>query len=55
MRGVNLQRQQELIVSAPLEASALVHQIACCGYARGAKSVTCLYEDPVLIRDHLTK
>jgi len=55
VRGVNLQRQQELIVSAPLEASALVHQIACCSYARGAKSVTCLYEDPVLIRDHLTE
>jgi aminopeptidase len=52
-RGVNLQPQQELIVSAPLEAAGLVRQVAHCAYAHGAKSVTCLYEDPALVREHL--
>jgi aminopeptidase len=54
-RAVNLQRGQELIVSAPLEAAALVRHIARHAYARGCKSVTCLYEDPGLIRDHIVE
>lgn len=51
--GVNLQPEQELIVSAPLEASALVQQIARIAYQHGAKLVTCLYDDPSLIRARL--
>jgi aminopeptidase len=54
-RGVNLQRGQELIVSAPLDAAALVRQVARRAYARGSKSVTCVYEDPLLIRDHIVE
>lgn len=53
--GVNLQLHQELIVSAPLEANELVRQIARSAYRRGAKSVTCVYEDPALIRDRLAE
>jgi aminopeptidase len=51
--GVNLQPGQELIVSAPLEASALVQQIARSAYQCGSPLVTCLYDDPQLIRDRL--
>jgi aminopeptidase len=51
--GVNLQKGQELIVTAPLEASALVHHLARTAYQEGAKLVTCLYEDPAMIRDRL--
>lgn len=54
-RGINLQHDQELIVTAPLEAAPLVHAITRSAYARGGKSVTCLYEDPQLIRDQLTE
>jgi aminopeptidase len=54
-RGVNLQRGQELIVSAPLDAAALVRQVARRAYAHGAKSVTCVYEDALLIRDHIVE
>jgi aminopeptidase len=54
-RGLNLQRGQELIVTAPLEAAPLVQRIARFSYARGATLVTCLYEDPQLIRDHLAE
>ncbi len=49
--GVNLQRGQELIVTAPIEASALVHHVTKLAYRRGAKLVTCLYEDPDMIYD----
>jgi aminopeptidase len=48
--GVNLQIGQELIVSAPLEATALVHEVTRAAYQEGAKLVTCLYEDPAMIR-----
>jgi aminopeptidase len=49
--GVNLQHGQELIVTAPIEASAFVHHIAKIAYQQGAKLVTCLYEDPAMIHD----
>lgn len=52
-RAVALQQGQELIVSAPLEAAPLVGHIARRAYARGCRSVTCLYEDPALIRAHI--
>ena len=48
--GVNLQIGQELIVTAPLEAAALVHDVTRAAYQQGARLVTCLYEDPVMIR-----
>ena len=51
--GVNIQRGQELIVTAPIEASALVHHIVRIAYQQGAKLVTCLYEDPRLIHERL--
>lgn len=54
-RALNLRRGQELIVSAPLDAADLVRQVARCAYARGARGVTCLYEDPALIRAHLVE
>jgi aminopeptidase len=50
--GVNVQRGQELVISAPLEASALVREVGRRAYQRGAKLVTCLYDDPELILDH---
>jgi aminopeptidase len=53
--GVNLQPHQELIVSAPLEASGLARQIARSAYRHGAKSVVCLYEDPALILERLAE
>ena len=34
--GVNLQRGQELIVTAPIEASAFVHHIVKIAYREGA-------------------
>jgi aminopeptidase len=49
--GVNLQRGQEFIVTAPIEASALVHHITTIAYQLGAKHVTCLYDDPRMIQD----
>ena len=49
--GVNLQQGQELIVTAPIEASALVHRITRIAYRQGAKFVSCLYEDPEMIHD----
>jgi len=48
--GVNLQSGQELIVNAPLEAAALVRHISRAAYRRGARLVTCLYDDPDMIR-----
>jgi aminopeptidase len=48
--GVNLQIGQELIVNAPLEAAALVHEVTRAAYRQGAKLVTCLYEDPAMMR-----
>jgi aminopeptidase len=48
--GVNLQSGQELIVSAPIEASSLVGHITRVAYQRGAKAVTCLYDDPAVMR-----
>jgi aminopeptidase len=52
--GVNLQRGQELIITAPVEASALVRILTRVAYQRGAKLVTCLYEDPLMLRDRLS-
>jgi aminopeptidase len=49
--GVNLQKGQELIVTAPIEARALVRHISRLAYRMGAKLVTCLDEDPGMIRD----
>ena len=49
--GVNLQPGQEIIITAPLEASAFVHHLTKAAYQQGAKLVTCLYEDPEIIRD----
>lgn len=43
--GLNIQRGQELIITAPLEARALVQHITRIAYQRGAKLVTCFYED----------
>jgi len=51
--GVNLQPEQELIINAPLEASTLVQQVVRIAYQRGAKLVTCLYDDPSSIRARL--
>ena len=48
--GLNLQPRQELIITAPVEAQALVHGITTVAYRAGAKLVTCLYEDPPAIR-----
>ncbi len=48
--GVNLQRGQELIVTAPLEARDLVERVAVHAYRAGAPLVTCLFDDPALIR-----
>jgi aminopeptidase len=48
--GVNVQRDQELIVSAPIEARVLVRHVAATAYRAGAKLVTCLYDDPQLLR-----
>ena len=52
--GVNLQRGQELIITAPLEASALVRTLTRVAYQRGAKLVTCLYEDAHMLQDRLS-
>ena len=49
--GVNVQQGQELIVSAPIDASELVRYVARSAYHRGATLVTCLYDDPRLIYD----
>ena len=48
--GLDLHEGQELIVSAPIEAQAFVGQVAAAAYRAGAPLVTCLYEDPALIR-----
>jgi aminopeptidase len=48
--GVSVQPGQELIVSAPIEAQPLVHGVTAEAYRRGAKLVTCLYDDPPTIR-----
>jgi len=48
--GLNLQAGQELIISAPLEASELVRQVTVLAYRGGARLVTCLYDDPYAIR-----
>jgi len=48
--GVNLQRGQELIVSAPVEAQPLVRYVTDEAYRQGAKLVTCLYDDPPAVR-----
>jgi aminopeptidase len=51
--AVNLQPDQELIVTAPLEARELVHYVTKSAYQRGARLVTCLYDDPRMILDRL--
>lgn len=48
--GLDLREGQELIVSAPIEAQPFVGQVAAAAYRAGAPLVTCLYEDPALIR-----
>jgi aminopeptidase len=53
--AVNLQPGQELVVTAPIEASALVRHVAGVAYRRGARAVTCVYEDPDLIREQLVE
>lgn len=55
--GLDLRAGQELIVSAPVEARPFVGHVAAAAYRAGAPLVTCLYEDPALIRarfDHGT-
>lgn len=55
--GLDLREGQELIVSAPIEAQSFVGHVAAAAYRAGAPLVTCLYEDPALIRarfDHGT-
>lgn len=52
--GVNLQPGQELIVTAPLEAQDLVEALSGAAYRRGARLVTCLYDDPALLLQRLT-
>ena len=55
--GLDLHEGQELIVSAPIEAQPFVGHVAAAAYRAGAPLVTCLYEDPALIRarfDHGT-
>ncbi|MBJ3777494.1 aminopeptidase [Acuticoccus mangrovi] len=55
--GLDLRVGQELIVSAPIEAQPFVGHVAAAAYRAGASLVTCLYEDPALIRarfDHGT-
>ena len=44
--AVNLQPDQELIVTAPLEARKLVHYVTKSAYQRGARLVTCLTTIP---------
>jgi aminopeptidase len=51
--GVNVQRGQELIITAPIEAAQFVRYAARAAYRLGASDVTCLYEDADLIRDRL--
>ena len=50
LAGVDLRWGQELIVSAPMEARSFVGHVAVAAYRAGASLVTCLYEDPELIR-----
>ncbi len=49
--GVNLQRGQELVITAPVEAGPLVRYVTRVAYRQGAKLVTCLYEDSGMIHD----
>jgi aminopeptidase len=51
--GVNLQWGQELIITAPIEARRMVHDLTRISYQLGAKLVSCLYEDPDTIRSRL--
>jgi aminopeptidase len=51
--GVNVQPGQALVVTAPVEAAPLVRHVGRIAYQRGAALVTCLYDDPALIRDRL--
>jgi aminopeptidase len=48
--GIDLRKGQELIISAPIEAQSFVGHAAAAAYRAGAPLVTCLYEDPALIR-----
>jgi aminopeptidase len=48
--GLDLQAGQELIVSGPVEAQDFIGCLAVAAYRAGAGLVTCLYEDPALIR-----
>ena len=47
--GVALQSGQDLLISAPLEASPLVRRLAIHAYKAGAKVVTPLYTDPEVV------
>jgi len=53
--GVDLQPGQELVLTAPLEASPLVQRMTEHAYRHGSGPVTCLYEDPQMIRAHLAE
>lgn len=51
--AVQLRSGQDLVITAPLEAAPLVRRLAGRAYERGARAVTCVYEDPRLIRERL--
>jgi aminopeptidase len=53
--AINLQPGQELLLSAPIEASPVVRHVVRSAYLHGARAVTCVYEDPALIRERLTE
>ena len=47
--GVNVQPDQELVISAPVEAGPLIAALARAAYQRGAALVNCIYDDPALL------
>jgi aminopeptidase len=52
--GVNVQPGQELIITAPLEATQFVREITRAAYDLGSPAVTCLYEDAELLVDRIS-
>jgi aminopeptidase len=48
--GVNLQKDQPLIINAPVESASFAHLLADCGYKKGAKDVMIQYADERLAR-----
>lgn len=51
--GVNLQKDQPLLVTAPVEASYVVRLLTERAYQQGSGLVTALYDDPQNLRDRL--